>query len=96
MRILPKISLFFVIVILLGSCNIDENNENKSVLCYNESSGIVTLDPAFARDQSHIWICNQLYNSLVKLDDSLNIIPSIAHSWDISDDGKNIYLSSSQ
>lgn len=54
---------------------------------YNEAAGIATLDPAFARDMAHTWVCNQLYNGLVQLDDSLNVIPSIAQSWEISDDG---------
>lgn len=49
----------------------------------------MNLDPAFARDQAHIWVCNQLYNGLVQLDDSLNVKPSIAKKWDISDNGLN-------
>lgn len=63
------------------------DESNKNIFRYNESAGLITLDPAFSRDQAHIWVCNQLYNSLVKLDDNLNIVPSIANSWDISDDG---------
>src|SRR5579863_221070 len=55
---------------------------------YNQSSGIASLDPAFAKDQSVIWACNQIYNSLVQLDDSLNVKPCIARSWEISEDGK--------
>ena len=47
----------------------------------------MTLDPAFARDQAHIWACNQLYNGLVQLDDSLNVKPCIAKSWEISENG---------
>ncbi len=83
---------YFLFVVLLtlvinNSCTTKQNNSNKSVFSYNESSGIISLDPAFSRDQAHIWVCNQLYNSLVKLDDSLNITPSIAHSWEISEDG---------
>ncbi len=69
------------------SCYQHKNNSDKNIFRYNESSGLISLDPAFSRDQSHIWACNQLYNSLVKLDDNLNIISSIANSWDISEDG---------
>ncbi|MCB2208743.1 MAG: ABC transporter substrate-binding protein [Bacteroidetes bacterium] len=47
----------------------------------------MTMDPAFARDQAHIWACNQLYNGLVQLDDSLNVKPCIAKTWKISEDG---------
>ena len=80
------VSLVFVSALLSGCRSTDDNSDN--VFKYNESAGIITLDPAFSRDQAHIWVCNQLYNSLVKLDDNLNIIPSIARNWDISEDGK--------
>lgn len=80
---------FFVAIFSVISCSRDDNNSDKSIFKYNESAGIVNLDPAFARDQAHIWVCNQLYNSLVQLDDDLNIKPSIAESWEISEDGTN-------
>lgn len=55
---------------------------------YNDASGLNTMDPAFAKDQSVIWPCLHLYNGLVQLDDKLKIVPCIARSWDISKDGK--------
>ncbi len=82
---------YLLIAFILSSCNIDNNNNknsDKTVFRYNESAGILTLDPAFAKDQAHTWICNQLYNSLVQLDDKLNVKPCIAKKWNISDDGK--------
>src|SRR6266511_4956746 len=70
-----------------NSCNSSSSTKQK-FFRYNQSSGIASLDPAFAKDQSTIWSCNQLYNSLVQLDDNLNTQPSIAKSWEISEDGK--------
>ncbi len=61
---------------------------SKKVFHFNEASGLPTLDPAFAKDQSIIWPCLQIYNGLVQLDNNLNVLPCIAHSWDISQDGK--------
>ena len=78
----------FLQVILFSGCTKYNKNTGHKIFKYNESAGITTLDPAFARDQAHIWVCNQLYNGLVQLDDSLNVKPSIAKSWDISEDGK--------
>src|SRR5699024_8059139 len=52
-----------------------------------EHGNINSLDPAFAKDQRNIWPTNQLYNSLVQLDDSLNIQPDLAKSWEVSEDG---------
>lgn len=71
------------------SCGVKKNNEEgKTVFRYNETAGISSLDPAFAKDQALIWACNQLYNGLVQLDEKMNIIPCIAKTWTISPDGK--------
>lgn len=70
---------------VLWSCQ-DKTTHNftvNDVFRYNESSDIKTLDPAYASNQAHIWVCNQLYNSLVQMDSVLNIRPSIAQSWTI-------------
>ena len=55
---------------------------------YNESAGITTLDPAFAKDQALTWACRQLYNGLVQLDSALQVQPCIAKRWSISPDGR--------
>ncbi|MCQ2285473.1 MAG: ABC transporter substrate-binding protein [Bacteroidales bacterium] len=80
--------LFLVLSFLTFSCKKADENQNKMIFHYNESSGITTLDPAFASGQAVIWACNQLYNGLVDLDDSMHIVPAIAKSWEISPDGK--------
>ena len=72
---------------MLVGCKRDRH-EDKMIFRYNESSGIATLDPAFAKDQSIIWGCRQLYNGLVELDSNLQVQPSIAKRWMISPDGK--------
>jgi ABC-type dipeptide transport system, periplasmic component len=79
-----KISIYIFALSLLISCHKQEHNKN--VFHYNESSGIASLDPAFAKSQSVMWIDHQLYNTLVEIDDNLNMVPSLARSWDISDD----------
>ncbi len=79
---------FALLVCLLAACKTKVDNSDKMIFHYNESSGIQTLDPAYASGQAVIWPCNQLFNGLVDLDDSLNIVPAIAKSWTISDDGR--------
>ncbi len=84
---LPKEKLFFLsafFLLFLSSCQHHENVKN--IFHYNEQSGIATLDPAFAKNQSIMWAVHQLYNTLVQTDDHLNIVPSLAKSWDISAD----------
>ncbi len=76
-----------IFTLVVSSCRHQEKYEGKKIFRYNEASGIMTLDPAYARDQAHIWVCNQLYNGLVQLDENLNVIPSIARRWQISENG---------
>ncbi len=85
----PNKLIALLIFITLNSCD-TKNSSNKDhlVFRYNEYKNINTLDPAFAKDNSTIWACNQLFNGLVQLDDSLNIKPDIAKSWKVSDDAK--------
>ncbi|MFO8234366.1 MAG: ABC transporter substrate-binding protein [Bacteroidales bacterium] len=63
------------------------DKQDKTVFRYNESKGIATLDPAFAKSQTLIWPVNQLFNGLVQMDKELNIRPAIAKEWEISEDG---------
>lgn len=83
-----KINMLFLAVILfLASCHQERAISSKKIFKYNQSSGVSSLDPAFARDQANIWVVHQLYNGLVQFDKDLNIIPCIAKRWTISDDG---------
>ena len=80
--------LFFIIVCVLSSCGGRvKRDQAKMIFKYNESAGIHSFDPAFAKDQSRIWFCNQIYNSLVQLDSNSHVQPSIAKRWEISEDG---------
>ena len=83
----PYIFLFFIL--LLSSCQSGfEKPKDKTVFRYNESAGISSLDPAFARDQANIWASNQIFNGLVQLDDRLLVKPALAKSWEILDSGQ--------
>jgi len=72
---------------LLLSCH-QHQEKQKKVFTYNETSGITTLDPAFAKNQSVMWAVHQLYNTLFEVDSNLHIVPSLAKKWEISDDKK--------
>ncbi len=76
-----------LLLICFCACKKTDSSEGKKIFKYNESAGISTLDPAFSSGQSVIWPCNLLYNGLVSLNDSLEIVPAIARSWEISEDG---------
>ena len=46
------------------------------------------MDPAFAKNQSIMWAVHQVFNTLVETTPDLNIGPSLAYRWDVSDDRK--------
>ncbi|MFM7078840.1 MAG: ABC transporter substrate-binding protein, partial [Bacteroidota bacterium] len=81
------ILLASALFVLLGCQTNRNDHQGKTVFRYNEASGISSLDPAFARGQADVWACNQIYNGLLQLDDSLRIKPSIAKRFTISEDG---------
>ncbi len=73
------------LLMALHSCK-TEQDKGKQVFYYNEATGIASLDPAFAKNQSIMWPIHQLYNTLVEIDSNLNIVGSIAKSWELSED----------
>ncbi len=82
------ISGVFIVVCLFSSCEEKKNSSNQHrVFNYNEMNGLSSLDPAVAGNFENIWPVNQLFNGLVQLDDSLNVVPCIATSYSISEDG---------
>ena len=83
-----RLFLGILTLLLLVSCGKrQDSEEGLAIFKYNESAGILTLDPIYAKDLPHIWACNQLFNSLVAFDDKMNLVPMVAKSWDISEDG---------
>ena len=83
-----KLFLFLLLCSIIAACGRSKMiDDGRTVFRYNESAGITSLDPAFARNQANIWAVNQLFNGLVQLDDQLKVKPCIAKSWEISPDG---------
>ena len=82
-----------LIVLLLGmiigimgwGCGLKTSN-HQQVFTYNQVEGLPTLDPAFTKNQATMWVAHQLFNTLVEVDSNLNIVPSLATRWQISED----------
>ena len=86
-----KQNIFAIILtILVCVCSCEERNliNESTVFRYNEHKNINSLDPIFAKDIANIQAVNQLFNGLVEMDNQLNVVPSIAKSWEISENGK--------
>ena len=82
-----------LIVLLVGmvvgvmgwGCGLKTSN-HQQVFTYNQVEGLPTLDPAFTKNQATMWVAHQLFNTLVEVDSNLNIVPSLATRWQISED----------
>ena len=72
----------------MPSCHDTTSNQTKKVFHLNLSSGnLEAIDPAFAKDLYQIWVNHMVYNTLVETDEHLHVIPSLAKTWTVSEDG---------
>jgi ABC-type transport system substrate-binding protein len=83
-RCYKSLTLILLSLCFLSCYNSEKHSQN--IFHYNEQTGIASLDPAQAKNQSIMWAVHQLYNTLVEVDSQLNIVPSLATRWAISDD----------
>jgi peptide/nickel transport system substrate-binding protein len=81
--------LLFTVLGILGCKNVDKKSPSV-VFHYNEDESVTTLDPAFVKSQSEIWIVSQIFNGLVDLNPQLQVVPALSDHWEISED-KKIY-----
>ncbi len=80
-----KFALFFIGLVV--ACSSKKEYDDSQIFRYNESAGITSLDPHFARNQANIWATHQIFNGLVQMDNDLNLQPCIAKRWEILDSG---------
>lgn len=89
---MKKVLQIFLISLFLTSCKGTEKDKepgtDKTVFRYNESAGISTLDPAFVRGFEDFIAVSQVFSGLVSLNSKLEVVPSIADRWEISENGK--------
>ena len=82
--ILYRLILFYLLFIQI-SCKLHDHPGRK-VFRYNESNGISSLDPAFARNKMNMAVIHQLFSTLLEIDSNLQIGPLLAKSWEVSTD----------
>ncbi len=88
MKFIRPVTILFLWLLFVGCKN--QQLTNKKIFHYNEVSGIASLDPAFAKNQSIMWGIHQLYNTLIEVDSNMQLKPSLAKSWVFSTDNKTI------
>jgi oligopeptide transport system substrate-binding protein len=80
-----RLLLPFAFCLLISACT-SHQHPGKKIFHYNESSGLASLDPAFAKNKQVMWASHQLYNTLIEIDSNMQMQPSLAKRWNISDD----------
>ncbi len=90
--------LFFINLIILSSCsNQEELNQTTSLNPVSVQGGVyraplwnnpATLDPAFVQDKYGEAIIHQIFDGLVRFDPYLSILPALAETWQIQEEGK--------
>jgi len=95
--------LFIALIFLISACSHNSSNstqQNETINRENqvppESGGTINigttstlnLNPLLANDDETMAILGLIYEGLVKIDDQGMVRPSLAESWQISDDGK--------
>ncbi|MFA5355052.1 MAG: ABC transporter substrate-binding protein [Thermodesulfovibrionales bacterium] len=84
---ISALPVFIILIIhaLLLSCSSSDRIDGYLYLRLNANPS--TLDPALITDLSGGSIAAKLFNGLVKLDETMEIVPDIAENWLLSADG---------
>lgn len=85
MAFLKKILSVFCLLLVLFSCT--SSTRLKGYVYYRLNANPSTLDPALIVDVTGGSIAAKLFNGLVRMDEKFKVIPDIAKSWEISEDG---------
>mgnify|MGYP000618860660 CR=1 FL=1 len=89
MDIKSRYWLLVVGLLLLVSCKRNSSKyDDNQVFRYNEHANITTLDPAFAKNKQVMWAVHQVYNTLIEIDSTMQMAPSLAKRWMVSPDNK--------
>ncbi len=80
------LALLFLPLVL--SCHEPGNGRLPGYLYLRLNNNPTTLDPALITDVQGGGIAAKIFNGLVRLDDNLDIVPDIAHSWTLAPDQK--------
>ena len=81
-RTIVVLLFFCMFLVIFFACK-SHNHPDKKIFHYNEQSGIASLDPAFAKNQSIMWAVHQLYSTLIEVDQNMHLKPLLAKSWKV-------------
>lgn len=89
MRKPVKVALASCMAIALAACGGGQDTADiseKNTLVVAQGADATTLDPHATNDQPSSRIAIQIYSQLVEVDQNMEIIPGLAHSWEHLDE----------
>lgn len=78
------------LILLLAACGKTEGRSPEGLVIAIETNP-VSLDPRLATDALSLHVTELLFNSLVRIDESLRIVPDLAERWERPDDRTYIF-----
>jgi len=92
-----KYIISVLIVILFSGCNNTKEKDNivqlkggikgGGIYRINELENVRSLDPVRVNDDVSHHVTHQIYDLLVDLDKDLELVPELAQSWEVTEDG---------
>jgi len=79
--------LLLVFSRLLLSCKKTDHNADRTFYLNYSAGTIESIDPAFAKNLYNMWTDHMVYNTLVETNEQLQVVPSLATRWQVSEDG---------
>jgi peptide/nickel transport system substrate-binding protein len=83
-----RVVAFLLAVVMVSCKDPGPQGSASKVFRYNQHTGITSLDPAFSRDQATMWGTHQIFDGLVEANEALEVVPCMAKSWSLSEDGR--------
>lgn len=79
--------LLCILLLSMTACSNETAAPQNEILSFYLNSDPITLDPQIVSDYSGTMLVTNLFEGLVRQDSDGNILPGMAESWEISDDG---------
>ena len=87
---LQRSARYFILIAysaLFFSCGTQNKNAERTFYLNYSAGTIESMDPAFAKNLYNMWTDHMLYNTLAETNEELEIVPSLATRWEVSQDG---------
>lgn len=89
-RVFSLIALLMVAVLTLTACgggNDPAAGGDRTDLIVGHGADATTLDPQDSNDQPSSRVFRHIFDNLVDFDKDMNIVPSLAETWEVEEDG---------